>query len=329
MSFFPSKNQFDTKNDQFRQIKSKYAISGQNRIRKSRKKAAGVTTAMKKLRRIPAMIYSLKKHALKLIKSEKVQQDNPRRKLEEKYYKDLEKLHESYDIYLHDMKHTMRTIAALSEEGNCEEISRIIEKMGAALGSINENIICSNKILNALFTERKGYAADKGVNLELEISEPLYLEDIDELDLITLMGNLLDNAIEAETYSDKKEGILCNMHMASSARHIIIQVENNYIEKRRKDSESTTAQENIDNRKINLQANIDSLQIKMKSIGAKHGIGLKSVNRIIKKYGGILETNQSEGRYNVKVILPVQVEWKEESSYMEPIQNNHVEAYSK
>ena len=306
--------QFDTKNDQFRQIKSKYAISGQNRIRKSRKKAAGVTTAMKKLRRIPAMIYSLKKHALKLGKSEKIHQENPRRKLEEKYYKDLEKLHESYDIYLHDMKHTMRTIAALSEEGNCEEISRIIEKMGAALGSINENIICSNKILNALFTERKGYAADKGVSLELEISEPVYLEDIDELDLITLMGNLLDNAIEAEAYSDKQEGILCNMHMASSARHIIIQVENNYIEKRRKTIP---------------QKSIDSLQMKMKSIGAKHGIGLKSVNRIIKKYGGILETNQSEGRYNVKVILPVQVEWKEESSYMEPIQNNHVEAYSK
>ena len=296
---------------------------------------------MKKLKPVPAIIYPFKKLAIMLAKSEKAQQANTYLKLEEKYYKDLEKLHESYDIYLHDMKHTMRTIAALSEEGNCEEIGRIIEKMETTLGSINENIICSHKILNALLAERKGHAADNGVALELEISEPLYLKEIDDLDLITLMGNLLDNAIEAEAYSDKKRGILCNMHMASSARHVIIQVENSYSEKRRKNSDLTTMQKNMqentkeniqgnmDNRKINLQANIDNLQVKVKSIGLKHGVGLKSVNRIIKKYGGIIETNQREGRYSVKVILPAQIEWKEESSYTESIQNNQVGVYSK
>ena len=240
-----------------------------------------------------------------LEQSEKMQLENTRLELKEKYYKDLEKLHEQYDIYLHDMKHTMRTIAALSEEGNYKEIGKLIKKMRITLGSIDEQLVCSHKILNALFNERKGYAADKGVTLNLEISEPLYLQEIDELDLIRLMGNLLDNAIEAEAHSDEKQGILCKMHMAGNARHIVIQVENSYIEKRRK----STSQKN-------LHEHIDNLQVKIRSIGAKHGIGLKSVNEIVRKYGGILDSNQNEGRYNVKVIFPVQAEWKYEKNQL-------------
>ena len=235
-------------------------------------------------------------------------------RLEEKYYKDLEKLHEQYDIFIHDMKHTMRTIAALSEEGNCEEISHIIGQMQMTIGNIDEQLICSNKILNALFNERKGYAKDSGVNLELEISEPLFLQGIDELDLITLMGNLLDNAIEAEKYSDKSNGVCCYMRTAGSGRHIVIQVENSFLEKRRNmtGSDEVKSKEQSEN----LQINIENSQI---NIGEKHGIGLKSVNEVVKKYGGLIDNYQSDGKYIVKIILPVQVEITEKISYKEPL----------
>ena len=233
------------------------------------------------------------------------------KRLEEKYYKDLEKLHEQYDIFIHDMKHTMRTIAALSEEGNCEEISRLIGQMQIAIGNIDEQLICSNKILNALFNERKSYAADNSVNLDLEISEPLFLQGIDDLDLITLMGNLLDNAIEAEKYSDKSNGVCCYMRTASSGRHIVIQVENSFSEKRR--NEIKSGEMNSKKQSKNQQMNIENSRI---NIGEKHGIGLKSVNEVVKKYGGLLDNYQRDGKYIVKVILPVQVKITEETAYL-------------
>ncbi|MCH5248478.1 MAG: GHKL domain-containing protein [Lachnospiraceae bacterium] len=236
------------------------------------------------------------------------------RRLEEKYYKDLEKLHEQYDIFIHDMKHTMRTIAALSEEGNCEEISHIIGQMRIAIGNIDEQLICSNKILNALFNERKGYAKDNGVDLYLEISEPLFLQGIDELDLITLMGNLLDNAIEAEKSSDKPGEVCCYMRTAGSGRHIVIQVENSFLEKRRSEVEPVE----MKSRKQSENQQIDMENSRM-NIGERHGIGLKSVNEVVKRYGGILDNYQSDGKYIVKIILPVQVEIAEEISYKEAL----------
>lgn len=243
-------------------------------------------------------VYIFGEFSIMAANTEKMNLMDTRLNLEEKYYRDLEKLHEQYDIFLHDTRHMMRTISTLSREGNCGEIEHIMETMRFSLCALDENIICSNKILNALLSERKSYADNKGVVLDLEIAEPLYLKEINELDLITLVGNVLDNAIEAEIQSAKGEGVICNMHMSNNGRHVIIQVENSYEEKR-----------------------ADRIKaIKMiEKIGNKHGIGLKSVGEVVKKYGGIFESGQEDGMYKVKLILPVQSGWEAKATYTDSV----------
>lgn len=213
--------------------------------------------------------------------------------MREKYYRDLETTHEQYDVFLHDMKHTMRAIAAFAEEGNCEQIERLIEGLRISLGNIECRMICSHKMLNALLLERKSYADDNGVILKLDIQEPLYLQEIDDMDFLTLMGNLLDNAIEAEKCSSKQEGILCSIRMAREGRHLLIQMENSYREGRNKK---------------------DVKKEQKGRIGEKHGIGLKSIRKVVGKYGGIMECGKQEGRYRTKIILPVQSGWTKQVS---------------
>ncbi|MBD5456968.1 MAG: sensor histidine kinase [Lachnospiraceae bacterium] len=210
-------------------------------------------------------------------------------RMKEKYYQELEELHEQYDTFLHDMKHTMRTIASLASEGATDEIIDLIEGLRMSLSRIEQNIICSHKILNALFTERKSYAEEKGVVLEYDIVEPLYLQDIDDMDLVALIGNILDNAIEAEEQAIEPEGVLFSMKMAREGRHIIIQVENSYSEKENGNGEEKPAKGRV---------------------GAKHGIGLRSVRKIVRKYGGMMEDKGEYGRFRIKIILSVQSGWK-------------------
>lgn len=232
-----------------------------------------------------------------MMKVKALEMINTRSELEAKHYKNMDSLHEQYDSFIHDVKHTMRTIAALAEEGDCEKIGNLIDKTRMNIGNIEQKMICSNKILNALLLERKSYAEDNSIEIEMEIREPLYFQEIDELDLIALMGNLLDNAIEAEKHAKKQEGILLCMRMAREGRHMIIHLENSY-------------EENYNSEKIRIKRN--------EQIGNKHGIGLESVRDIVKKYGGIIENEKSEGRYLVKVILPVQSEWEGQKSYANP-----------
>lgn len=232
-----------------------------------------------------------------MMKAKALEMVNARLELEAKHYQNMDSLHEQYDSFIHDMKHTMRTIAALAEEGDCEKIGRLIEKTRMNIGNIEQKMICNNKILNALLLERKSYADDNSIEIEMEIREPLYFQEIDELDLIALMGNLLDNAIEAEKRAKKQEGILLSIRMAREGRHMIIHLENSY-------------EENHNSGKIRIK--------RSEQIGNKHGIGLESVRDIVRKYGGIIENEKSEGRYLVKVILPVQSEWEGQKSYSNP-----------
>lgn len=76
------------------------------------------------------------------------------------------------------------------------------------------------------------------------------------------------------------------MKMAREGRHIIIQVENSYDE-----TESSNVNESSDTGRGR--------------IGTKHGIGLRSVRKIVRKYGGMMEDKQEDGRFYIKIILPV------------------------
>lgn len=210
-------------------------------------------------------------------------------RLKEKYYQDLEELHEQYDTFLHDVKHTMRTIAALAEEGANEEIINLIDGLRISLSRIEQNIICSHKILNALFVERKSYADEKGIRLEFDITEPLYLQGIEDMDLVTLVGNILDNAVKAEEQAAEPEGILFSMKMSKEGRHIIIQLENSFSE--------------MNSENLNKGSETGH-------VGAKHGIGMRSVHKIVRKYGGMMENQKEDGRYWIKIILPVQSGWE-------------------
>lgn len=209
-------------------------------------------------------------------------------RMREKYYQDLDELHEEYDTFLHDMKHTMRAIAALARDGEVDEIISLIDKLDMSLGRAEQRIICSHKVLNALFNERKSYAEEEGVALEYDVIEPLYLQDIDDVDLCSLVGNILDNAIEAEKKSAKREGILFCMRMAREGRHVIIQVENSYDEEAENNKTKTVETERV---------------------GAKHGIGLRSVRKIVRQYGGMMEDKKSDGMFRIKILLPVQSGW--------------------
>ena len=226
--------------------------------------------------------------------NEEAELENMRINYNEKYYKELDEIHEQYDVFIHDMKHTMRTVNALAEEGRCKEIKELIEDMQIKVGNIQNRIICSHKILNALLTERKAYADECGADLELEIAEPLYLQNIDDVDLIILIGNLLDNAIEAEIHAHERNGVLCRIHMSGNGIHVVIQIENSYAEKSAGTEKETVRHSD--------------------NIGNKHGIGLKSIKEVVRKYGGVFDCWQSDGRYIVKVILPVQTETENEIS---------------
>lgn len=230
------------------------------------------------------MLYLVREFSESMWKSEEVRLCMERDKMEKRHYQNMEEQHEQYDAVIHDIKHVIRAMAAMSQmkDENSEDIIRLMERINLSIGKISDKEYCGNKTLNALLLERIAFAEEQGVVLELEVIEPLQLSKFDELDLISLMGNLLDNAILAEGKVENPQKVYCRIALSRDFEHLIIQVENSYEEK------AITTRNRPEGK-----------------IGSKHGIGLDSIAEIVSKYGGIMDTFKEDGRYRTKIIFPV------------------------
>lgn len=223
-------------------------------------------------------------------KTDQIRLEMLRAELGEKYYQNLEKMFDEYDLFLHDIRYTLRTIAALAEEGDCEEIKTLIKQQNDQLQMIEKDVICRNKIINALLVEKRAYAKQNGIEMQIDYTEPTYLHEMEELDLLVLIGNLLDNAIAAEKQAKEKGGVFCSIWTAKDGKYTLIQVENSY-----------------DARRVRKEKNG-----RQGKIGEKHGLGMRSINRIVQKYNGVSYKDEDSGRYRVKILIPIESMWEKE-----------------
>ncbi len=106
----------------------------------------------------------------------------------------------------HDFRHHLRTLMTLAEEGRCGELENYIRGIteineGTRLGRITDNIE-----LDALVQYYNGFAQSAGIQLRARLSLPETL-NFPIVDLCGLVGNLLENAVEAcqrQQTGDKK-----------------------------------------------------------------------------------------------------------------------------
>ena len=122
--------------------------------------------------------------------------------------------------------------------------------------------------------------ASENIKVETEIVVPEQL-NIDIADLVTLLGNLLDNALEALKKVDWEQRIL-TIKIVFSQERLIGRITNTYCgEIHQKDDKILTS----------------------KKEKQKHGYGLSNVEKIIKKYNGYMEIDYANWEFRVDFII--------------------------
>lgn len=200
----------------------------------------------------------------------------------EEYYKMLRAQGESQRILLHDIKNHLRAIEMLNKEGEREKLDRYLKELYDSPG-LRPNIQASdNEMLNLILSDYRKNCESVGVGFYTDIRSGS-TDFMEDSDLTTLFGNLLDNAKEA---AEKCENAFVEVFagVEDGTDFLLIKVRNSCSGNPFKENEQ------------NLQTT--------KKDKSRHGIGLKSIRQIIKKYDGNMEMNyDSEGRTFQTVIL--------------------------
>ena len=139
-----------------------------------------------------------------------------------------------------------------------------------------------NKIIDVVIHQKSEICRNKGINFTFSPNN-IKFEFADETDICCILSNLLDNAVES---AEKSSGKLLNVEFFSHADRnmLFIEIEN-----------SCDNEPNMKNGHL-LTAKKDK---------SKHGIGLYSVEKTVKKYNGELYFNYSEDtkKFRISVML--------------------------
>ncbi|GIP19266.1 sensor histidine kinase [Paenibacillus montaniterrae] len=180
----------------------------------------------------------------------------------------------------HDLKNQ---IIALRAEEDTEKRNAYLKKMEDEIKFFEAQNKTGNHVLDTLLASKNMYCIKNGITLTC-VADGSLLNDIDVIDICTIFGNALDNAIEYEQRIEETEKRLIHVSVFAQKGFIMIRFEN-YFEGE-------------------LELNGD-LPVTTKPDPFNHGYGLKSIRYSVEKYGGVVSIGQQDNWFELKVLIPM------------------------
>ena len=165
-------------------------------------------------------------------------------------------------------------LAAMQDEG--ENRQRIEAELQDALGmisSVKEERYCNNNYINSILSYKlQDIAADK-IEVSVRMLYPERL-NIDYGDMGVLLGNLIDNAVEACEYADTEKPYI-HIKGYENALKWYLEIEN-----------SKSPHQPLKN-------------------SINHGRGIRNVEQVLQKYHAELRIKKSETKYKTEVVFMI------------------------
>lgn len=200
--------------------------------------------------------------------------------LQYKQYLDFKESSEYISIQCHDLKHQ---IEALRGACNNEERETYLNEMENAIKRYNGQNVTGNAVLDTLFTRKKIYCLQHDIDFSIT-ADGRSLSFLSVRDICTIMGNILDNAIEYASCLENSEERQIQGEIYQKDAFLMIRLENYY----RGDL--------MDEKNIPRTTKTDK---------RNHGYGLKSVRYIVEKYNGSMTIRIENNWFVVRILIPI------------------------
>lgn len=196
-----------------------------------------------------------------------------------KQYAALQKQMDNDRRNRHDFRHSLLMIQQYAQDRDCGKIQEHIQQYLDSTTADKALPFCENIPLNTILKYFAGLAEKEGIHTDVKAIVPQELE-LTETELCVLVGNLMENALEACRRQTKGERYIRARLEKREKQMFFISIQNSYshtiIEK----------QEKLISSKRN-----------------EYGIGLLSVSHIVQHHEGVLKVQYSDGVFTVNVLV--------------------------
>ena len=209
----------------------------------------------------------------------KEQSESEMVKADTAYYALLDKQNETLKMLTHDEKNHLLAIKAIADN---PKVDSYIDKVYGEIKEISMFGNTKNKYLDLLLNKYQSECDSKGIDFDYYI-KTANLSFMDSADLISMISNIMDNAVEASENSEEKS---INLSINRNGNFIILSCNN-----------SCDRKPSVDEGKL----------VTTKNTPGVHGYGIKSIIKTAGKYGGEVEWtyNDNTNTFSIRIFFAV------------------------
>lgn len=222
------------------------------------------------------LLYFIKISNEKVFYEKQVEALEQQAKMQYEYYLLQAEKYNSTLRVLHDVNKHIKTIEELYRTEQGKLAVGYTKEITDMLGTLIPTKYTGNPILDILLTDKAESMKEKGIEFQIDIDH-VDMSEIEPIDVTTIFGNLLDNAMEASEQSKERKYIY--VKIGGYHQMISVRIENNSDPVRWKEG------------------------VPVSEKGKNRGLGLLNVRRSIEKYDGAIKLKWEDNRFIVELFL--------------------------
>ena len=196
----------------------------------------------------------------------------------EKHLNEVRSIHNEMRGYKHDFHHHLQTLKGQLEAGEVDRALAYIEQLDSQLMNVDTLLKTGNVSLDAVLSAKLAQAKAENIAVTVKANVPDTLT-VSDVELSIIIGNLLDNAIEA-----------CRMAVGERFIRIFMSMKGNML----------------------YFSMLNAASAKRKKTGSLfathkngvHGFGLRRAEAIIEEHGGWVKYNSEDGAFTSEFLVP-------------------------
>ncbi|MBQ8393201.1 MAG: GHKL domain-containing protein [Clostridia bacterium] len=192
---------------------------------------------------------------------------------------EVRSIHKEMRGYKHDFHNHLQTLKGYIEAGESERALKYIEELDYGVMNTDTLLKTGNVSVDVILSAKIAKAKSKGINVTVKANLPDNL-NITDVELSIVMGNLLDNAIEACVQSTETEPFI-RIYLVMKSNMLYFSMLNSSGDKLKKDGRLFNSKK-----------------------GGYHGFGLRRAESIIEKHGGWIKYNSEDGAFSSEFLVP-------------------------
>lgn len=196
---------------------------------------------------------------------------------EQRQYRLIKEKMDAINIKCHDLKHQ---IWDLRETGQVDRA--YLDSLEQSVSIYSSVLRTGNETLDVLLTDKRLHCTTNGIQFTCMV-DGAKVNFMEVMDIFSLFGNILDNAIECEMNLPPETRFI-HLSVRSANQLLLIHAENHF--------------EGV----LELR---DGLPVTTKADRDSHGYGMLSIRRVVQKYGGNLVVSSEDQLFQIDIVIPI------------------------